>query len=155
MSDFWRFTMKSTHLAFYIADQGKLLDRIISMVDGSPYSHCELIIRDLSNNHYDCISSSNRDGGLRRKTIDMNGKHWNLVPVQCDLEYAIRWFDKRQNLKYDYLALIRTIIPIFYNPERKLFCSEACADMLELIDSGSYGLEKLYRWSTQIDTFIE
>ncbi len=141
--------MQTTHLAFYIADQGKLLDRIISKIDGSPYSHCELIIEDLGNKHYDCISSSHRDGGLRRKVIDMNPNHWQLVPVQCDLDYAVRWFNKRQGFGYDYLALIRTIVPGFYNPERLVFCSEACADMLELIDPGSYGLEKLYRWSTQ------
>lgn len=142
--------MQTTHLAFYIADQGKLLDRIISKIDSSPYSHCELIIEDLGNKHYDCISSSHRDGGLRRKVIDMTTDHWELVPVQCDLDYAVRWFNKRQGFGYDYLALIRTIVPGFYNPERLVFCSEACADMLELIDPGSYGLEKLYRWATQL-----
>lgn len=141
--------MQYTYLAFYIADAGKLLDRIISMVDGSPYSHCELVIKDLGNQHYDCISSSHRDRGLRRKTIDMSGTHWVLIPVMCDIDYALRWFNKRQNFKYDYLALIRTIIPGFYNPERRLFCSEACADMLELVDPGSYGLRKLYWWASQ------
>lgn len=139
--------MQATYLAFYIADQGKLFDWLISMVDGSPYSHCELIIKELGNNHYDCISSSHRDGGLRRKVIDMTAPHWVLIPVMCDLDYAVRWYEKRINFKYDYLALIRTIIPIVYNPERRLFCSEACADMLELVDPGSYGLKKLYRWA--------
>ncbi|WP_350656509.1 hypothetical protein [Psychrobacter sp. S1-30-MNA-CIBAN-0213] len=139
--------MKITYLAFYIAKQGKALDRIISMIDRSPYSHCELVIKNLGEQRYDCISSSHRDGGLRRKTIHMEPSHWVLIPVMCDIDYALRWFNRRQNFKYDYLALIRTVIPGFYNPERRLFCSEACADMLELVDPASYGLRKLYKWA--------
>ncbi|MGM8908812.1 hypothetical protein ACS8FB_01660 [Psychrobacter sp. 1U1] len=114
---------------------------------GSPYSHCELVINELGEQRYDCISSSHRDGRLRRKTIYMEPSHWVLIPVMCDIDYAIRWFNKRKSLKYDYLALIRTIIPGFYNPEYRLFYSEACADMLELVDPASYGLKKLYRWA--------
>ena len=139
--------MQRTYLAFYIADHGKLLDRIISVIDGSPYSHCELIISDHGNKCYDCISSSYRDGGLRRKNIDMSGSHWVLIPVMCDMGYVLRWFNKRRNFKYDYLALFRPEIPGFYNPVYRLFCSEACADMLEPVDPGSYGLKKLYRWA--------
>ncbi|MGP4712923.1 MULTISPECIES: hypothetical protein [unclassified Psychrobacter] len=139
--------MQSTYLAFYIAEHGKALDKIISAIDRSPYSHCELIINELGNQHYDCISSSHRDGGLRRKVIDMTSGHWELVSVPCDIDYAVRWFNKRQRFKYDYLALIRTVVPGFYNPEHRVFCSEACADMLELVDPASYGLRKLYRWA--------
>ena len=142
------YSMQSTYLAFYLADHGKWLDRSISMVDGSPYSHCELVINELGNQCYDCISSSHRDGGLRRKNIDMSGSHWILVAVECDMCHVLRWFDKRQTFKYNYPGLIRTVIPGFYDPAHWLFCSEACAGMLELVDPGSYGLKKLYRWAT-------
>ncbi|MGM8897556.1 MULTISPECIES: hypothetical protein [unclassified Psychrobacter] len=146
--------MQTTYLAFYIADHGKLLDRTISLIDGSPFSHCELVINDLGNQCYDCISSSHRDGGLRRKNIDMSGSHWVLIPVKCDMGHVLRWFDKRQNFKYNYFGIIRTVIPNFYEPAHSLFCSEACADMLELVDPGSYGLKKLYEWATQINTLM-
>lgn len=139
--------MQSTYLAFYIADHGKLLDRIISRLDGSPYSHCELVINDLGNQCYDCISSSHRDGGIRRKNINLSGSHWVLVPVMFDRGYLERWFDKRQYFKYDYLALLRPKTPVFYNPVYRLISSEACADMLELVDSGNYGIKKLYQWA--------
>ena len=146
------YLMQPTYLAFYIADHGKLLDRVISLIDGSPFSHCELVINDLGNQCYDCISSSHRDGGLRRKNIDMSGRsgsHWVLIPVMCDMGHVLRWFNKRRNFKYNYLGVIRTVIPGFYEPAHFQFCSEACADMLELVDPGSYGLKKLYEWATQ------
>ena len=139
--------MQTTYLAFYTAAHGTLLDRAISLIDGSPFSHCELVINDLGNRCYDCISSSHRDGGLRRKNIDMSGSYWILIPVMCDMGYVLRWFNKRQHFKYDYLALFRPKTPGFYNPVYRVFCSEACADMLELVDPGSYGLKKLYEWA--------
>ena len=139
--------MQPTYLAFYTATHGTLLDRAISLIDGSPYSHCELVIEDLGNRCYDCIGSSHRDGGLRRKSIDMSRSHWVLIPVMCDMGYALRWFQKRQHFKYDYLALFRPKTPGFYNPVYRVSCAEACADMLELVDPGSYGLKKLYEWA--------
>ncbi|CAM4100693.1 hypothetical protein PSAR109036_09050 [Psychrobacter arenosus] len=145
--------MKATYLAFYIADYGKIFDRLISMVDGSRFSHCELVIEELDDGRFDCISSSHRDGGIRRKNIEMNPNHWELVPVMCDIDYALRWYNRRKSFKYDYLALIRTVIPGFYNPEYRVFCSEACADMLELVDPGSYGLRKLHHWAIMSDSF--
>ena len=139
--------MQPTYLAFYTATHGTLLDRAISLIDGSPYSHCELVVEDLGNRCYDCIGSSHRDGGLRRKSIDMSRSHWVLIPVMCDMGYALRWFQKRQHFKYDYLALFRPKTPGFYNPVYRVSCAEACADMLELVDPGSYGLKKLYEWA--------
>ncbi|MGM8897557.1 MULTISPECIES: hypothetical protein [unclassified Psychrobacter] len=139
--------MQSTYLAFYTATHETLLDRAISLIDGSPFSHCELVINDLGNQCYDCITSSHRDGGLRRKNIDMSGSHWVLIPVMCDMGYVLRWFNKRQHFKYDYLALFRPKTPGFYNPVYRVSCAEACADMLELVDPGSYGIKKLYKWA--------
>lgn len=147
-------SMQTTYLAFYIADHGKLLDRAISLIDGSPFSHCELVINDLGDQCYDCISSSHRDGGLRRKNIDMSGSHWVLIPVMCDMGHVLRWYNKRRKFKYNYFGIIRTVIPNSYEPAHSLFCSEACADMLELVDPGSYGLKKLYEWATQINTLM-
>ena len=143
------YVMQTTYLAFYIAKHGGFLDRAISMIDGSPFSHCELVIKDLGNQCYDCISSSYHDGGLRRKKIDMSDNHWVLIPVMCDMAHVLRWFNKRQHFKYNYLGIIRTVIPNFYEPAHFQFCSEACADMLELVDPGSYGIKKLYEWATQ------
>ncbi len=139
--------MQSTYLAFYTATHGTLLDRAISLIDGSAFSHCELVINDLGNQCYDCITSSHRDGGLRRKNIDMSGSHWVLIPVMGDMGYVLRWFNKRQHFKYDYLALFRPKTPGFYNPVYRVSCAEACADMLELVDPGSYGIKKLYEWA--------
>lgn len=139
--------MQLTYLAFYRASHGNLLDKAISLIDGSPFSHCELVVENLGNQCYDCIGSSHRDGGIRRKHLDMSGNHWVLIPVECDLGYALRWFNKRQHFKYDYLALFRPKTPGFYNPVYRLSCAEACADMLELVDPGSYGIKKLYEWA--------
>lgn len=139
--------LQPAYLAFYIAEHGKLLDRTISRLDGSPFSHCELVINDLGNQCYDCISSSYRDGGIRRKNINLSESHWVLIPVMFDIGYVLRWFDKRQHFKYDYLALLRPQTPGFYNPVYRLTSSEACADMLELVDPGSYGIKKLHQWA--------
>ena len=143
--------MQTTHLAFYIASHGNLLDKAISLIDGSPFSHCELVVNELDNQCYDCISSSYHDGGLRRKTIDMSGGNWVLIPVKCDMGHVLRWFNKRQNFKYNYLGIIRTVIPGFYEPAHFQFCSEACAEMLELVDPGSYGIKKLYDWANKMN----
>ena len=56
------YSMQSTYLVFYIAEHGKILDRIISRFDG----------------------------GIRRKNINLSSNHWVLIPIMFDIGYVLR-----------------------------------------------------------------
>lgn len=90
----------------------------------SEYSHCELVINGM------CWSSSNRDGGVRGKRIDLASGKWDLYPVKGDGDAAVRWFLAHDGQKYDWMGLVRFILPIFPKRGKRWFCSEAIAAAL-------------------------
>lgn len=138
------------YVAFYIANTRvnpklRLWDKIVSYIDGSPYSHVELAIPlERESSTFMCYSSSIRDGGVRKKQIELTSEHWILVPVKIDLSRAMAVFNYYEGCGYDLLGLGSTKWKWFPNIPNHFFCSEIVANMLGKIDCSNYGVKRLY-----------
>jgi endogenous inhibitor of DNA gyrase (YacG/DUF329 family) len=123
-------------LAFYKGTkaenpQAKLFDRAVCAWTGGRFSHCELVISG-SLDQAVCWSSSQRDGGVRCKNIDLNTGRWEIVeiPPSFDGLAAVSWFIKHEGEPYDTAGLFGFILPWRTENKRKWFCSESCAAAL-------------------------
>ena len=110
-------------LAMYKAP-GTLLNRLIRLRTNSPYSHCELLLSDGL-----CYSSSHRDGGVRRKYIEMVPEHWDLIDMPWADELQIKdYWERTKGSGYDWLGVF--VGQLFYvnvGTPGLYFCSEWCA----------------------------
>lgn len=90
-----------------------------------PVSHVEVVIDGM------CHSSSLRDGGVRRKLIDLNRPHWRVIPITWrSPEAALKVFARHNGEPYawgDLVAQHVLRLPIDF---RGPTCSELCALML-------------------------
>lgn len=96
---------------------------------GSKYSHAELVIDGI------CYSSSSRDGGVRKKVIDLNSGKWDLINVIADKQYALDWFSKHEGCKYDWANIARFVIPVVHEDKNKFVCFETVGYMLGIKDA--------------------
>ena len=113
-------------IAFYKAEFGTKYDKIVSFLTRSPYSHCEIVLQDGK-----CWSASMRDGGVRSKYIDFDGK-WDLydLPEEFDEIKINYWFSLLVGNKYDYLGAVASWPRIDLTSKNRKFCSQISAMML-------------------------
>ena len=110
----------------------------------SKYSHAELVIDGI------CYSSSVRDGGVRKKAINLDSGHWDVVeidPNRVNMQYAMQFFNQHEGAEYDWMNIVRFIIPFVKQEENKFVCFEFVSRMLN--HSGSYRIDAddLYDWA--------
>ena len=109
--------------------------RLICWWTRSPYSHVEIVINGV------CYSSSLRDGGVRKKTIDLDKPHWRVIPIEWRNETdAWREFAKRNGKPYGWMDLITQHVLRLPVDDPGLLCSELCALMLGLPESTARGM---------------
>lgn len=116
-------------LAFY-KGTGRIDDRIIRTATRSIYSHCELNIADAY------LSASGRDGGVRRKQMQINPDHWDVLPLE-GWERRDAWDRAFGEIgrPYDYAGIIFNFtVPIRQHMRQSWFCSELCAYALGFAD---------------------
>lgn len=104
----------------------KLFHWAVCTFTRSKYSHCELVINGM------CWSSSNRDGGVRGKRIDLTSGKWDLYPIQADERAAVEWFRFHKGAKYDWMGVLRFVLPFIPKQRKRWFCSEAIAAAIGL-----------------------
>lgn len=101
----------------------------------SPYPHVEIVINGV------CYSSSLRDGGVRKKVIDLNKPHWRVIPIEwADETEVLRVFFRNQGQPYGYLDLLTQHVLRLPVDDPGLLCSELCALMLGLPESTARGM---------------
>lgn len=136
--------MTKIYLAFY-KGRGKtwrerLIDWAIRTFTKGQYSHCEIAIKRSEflghyhlNEWFECYSASPRDGGVRRKNINVADREkWDLVPIEGVLESQIQlYFQLTQGKKYDWYGAIGLVLGMKQNKER-FFCSEWCFNALKV-----------------------
>lgn len=88
------------------------------------YSHCELVIAGK------CYSSSERDGGVRAKEIDLASGHWEVFLISGDEAKVLAWFREHSAENYDWAGIAAFVVPLLQQRPRHWFCSEACAAAL-------------------------
>lgn len=111
-------------LALY-KGRGNLGNALIRWWTKSEYSHCEVVLGVTA------YSSSIRDGGVRRKWIDWNPKHWDCIDLPwADAAAVKKLFDDTRGEPYGYWDLLTR--QIFNRPGDApgWFCSEWCAAAL-------------------------
>jgi hypothetical protein len=122
-------------VAFYIASKGKLYDKLVSLFTGCKYSHVELVVNDV------CFSSSNRDGGVRSKVINLSSGKWELIAIECISKQTIYdFFEATKHCKYDFFSVIinmlfRIKVDCFSS---RYHCSEWCLTALNKANKEYY-----------------
>lgn len=128
-------------IAFYKAWNGTWVDKLISLVTLSKYSHCEIVFSDGL-----CASSSARDGGVRFAQINLNSGNWDVFDLDMGMNYdetRIRqWFINNDGDTYDWPAAIQSVFGVGQVKNDKKFCSQACAIVLDFYPAITPG--KLY-----------
>lgn len=97
------------------------------------FSHCEIVIPGTrTGGRVTCASSSARDGGVRMKRITLTSGHWILVALpHYEPQPIIDWFDRHENLRYDWLGVLGFVLPWVREKPSRVYCSEACALALQ------------------------
>lgn len=125
-------------LAFYIGKkrlnpEASIMDRVVCAITRSNYSHVELVYHiDEVTNVAECWSSSPIDGGVRRATITLNHRHWELfMLVGTANEDALHaWFMAEDGKPYDWLGALGVKFKLFSQNNNRWFCSEIIASYL-------------------------
>ena len=95
----------------------------------SAYSHCELVIDCW------CYSSSIRDGGVRRKQIDITQPHWTVIDIDADPEKVLALYERTKGEPYGWLDLLTQQVLRLPLSSAGWFCSEWCAAVLGCAES--------------------
>ena len=120
-------------VAFY-KSTSRLFNRAVSWWKRGPYSHCELIAGWVGD-RADCYSSSFMDGGVRRKLIELDPTHWDLVTIEVSTDVANaaeEWFVAHLGQKYDVAGLVGFVWGPWAERPDHWFCNEAVGTALGL-----------------------
>jgi hypothetical protein len=128
-------------LALYKGPADGLLNKIghaaVCLFTRSKYSHIELLIGGV------CWTSSNRDGGVRGKVIDLYSGKWDLFEIEGDEAKALAWFAQHEQENYDWAGVLRFAFGFLPNRTNQWFCSEAVAAALGLDNPDQYTPQSL------------
>ena len=127
-------------LAFY-KGKGTIVDKLIRWWTKSKYSHVELVINT------DWYSISPRDSEVRCKQIHAKEGNWDFVdlPKTKDVEYVKKFYEQTKGAKYDWLGIfLSQLIPLGIQNRNRWFCSEWCAEALQITNSNSYSPQDLF-----------
>jgi hypothetical protein len=122
-------------IAFYLAENGNWVDKLISFFTISKYSHCELVFSD-----GEFGSASARDDGVRLKYIEQDSK-WEIfdlknedgTEITPEQESACHfWFKLNEGQPYDWPGAMMSLFGVNWTSNDKKFCSYICAKLLEL-----------------------
>lgn len=106
----------------------------------SKYSHAELVISGI------CYSSSSRDGGVRSKVIDLNSGKWDVFEITdapAKVQQAVSWFTLHEKDKYDWLNILRFVIPFIKQDRNKWVCYESIGAALGIKEPHKLDADKL------------
>ena len=115
-------------IIFYKAKHGNFIYKIIAAASFSQYSHCELLLSS-----GECMTSSSRDGGVRKKFITL-GDHWDVFDLNgnFDAQSIEYWFALHDGDLYDWIGAVGSAFKIDTTSDNKKFCSYVCAICLGL-----------------------
>lgn len=127
-----------------LEDPGAFLTHVLICIRTlSKYSHAELVIDGK------CWSSSEKDGGVRGKIIDLDSGHWDVYPVEWksdDPVKALAWFLDHDGDHYDWMGVLRFVLPFVKQKTNEYFCSEAIAAALGAVNTDKLAPKDLLRF---------
>lgn len=126
----------------------RFFDEIIRLFTKGKYSHCEIAIQEENDTNYTCYSSSNRDGGVRKKYMELQPERWDLIGIdqsKVKVSDIKSIYNKTVGCKYDFFGACGVILG-FGNAKSRYFCSEWCAEALKLKRPHTFSPVSLYRY---------
>ena len=146
-----------TRIAFYRGRKSQnshalIGDRLICLVTGKPFSHCELVefsrpVVGLTT--ASMLSSSLRDGGVRAAWRVLDSDRWVVVEFDGDSKPAIEYIRGRIGVPYGWFDLFSFLLPFRVSWDGSDFCSEIVADSLKLPNAWRTSPGDLYDWAMQ------
>lgn len=112
----------------------RFIDWVIRTATRSPYSHCEIAVKEDGQSHVcTCYSASPRDGGVRVKVMPLPPEKWDLVEMES-IERAdlAEQFNETRGEKYDLIGAVCAGLDIPWHSSKKWFCSEWCGYVVGL-----------------------
>lgn len=135
-------------LALYKGPPGPLWRKIghyaIRLWTWSKWSHAELVIDGW------CYSASVMDGGVRRKQIDLDSGHWDVIELDLtkkQVNDALSWFLSHDGDKYDFRNIARWVIPLVPQHPMQYVCFEAIGEALGFAGAYRIDADDLYDWA--------
>ena len=131
------------NLAFFRAEYGGLFAKLIKFRTGGEHSHVEMIFPQLTITDQKrrrelqlCFSSYEKEGGVRFKFIHLDPKKWDIVPIEIPdnkLDELLAFSSSLADAKYDWLGIVKFVLP--HVPERpdRFFCSEVVIYVLQQV----------------------
>lgn len=126
----------------------RFFDEIIRLFTNGKYSHCEITVQEEKDTNYTCYSSSNRDGGVRKKYMELQPERWDLMEIdqsKIKVSDIKSIYNKTVGCKYDFFGACGVILG-FGNAKSRYFCSEWCAEVLKLKRPHTFSPVSLYRY---------
>lgn len=115
----------------------------------SRFSHAELLIDGV------CYSSSVRDGGVRKKAIDLTSGRWLVIALPAQsADTALTWFTAHEGQPYDWANIARFVIPFLPQRLTEWVCFEAVGAMLNLAAPHKLTGRDLYHWALRQQTTV-
>lgn len=114
----------------------------------SKWSHAELVIDGT------CWSSSARDSGVRRKTVDLTSGKWDVFELTDNKQVkakALAWFVEHENDPYDYRNIVRFVLPFIGHNNKHWVCFEAVGEALGIKDSHKLDADKLLKEAMNVN----
>ena len=74
-------------------------------------------------------------GGVRFKRINVSGTQWELDDLGSGALCAASWAVQNQGRLYDWQLIFGFVAWFIPNKKSRVICSEACAEMLQLLDA--------------------
>ena len=146
-----------TRLAFYKGlrkenPNSRIGDRLICLVTGKPFSHCELVefsrpVVGLTT--ASMLSSSLRDGGVRAAWRVLDSDRWVVVEFDGDSKPAIDYIRGRIGTPYGWFDLLSFLLPFSVSWSGSDFCSEVVAAALGLDKPWHTSPGDLWDWAVQ------
>lgn len=121
-------------LAFYIGANGNWQDKLICWATSGRFSHVEIAYAPADEGKTWCIGASGRDGGVRRKALDLANGNWVLIELaREDLDAVLQHCIGQIGAGYDLAgAVLSPLCLPFCTSLDRWFCSELIAAALDL-----------------------
>jgi hypothetical protein len=112
-------------LAYYRGES--IQHRLIRWFTGSAFSHVEYLdLRTIM-----CWSSSSKEGGVRKKFINLANGKWTIVHYDLPFEVdPLDWFEEHEGCKYSWNSILNYVWYMFTELESEYNCSVAIARAL-------------------------
>jgi len=124
----------------------RFFDDAIKFFTRGPYSHCEIAIPNPDPSLvFTCYSASNRDGGVRKKVMQLPPERWDLIEVNIEPDKVRDFFAKTQGAKYDLIGALGVVLRI-RDSKTKYFCSEWSSECLGLNKPHKFSPNSLYKY---------